>query len=145
MRVSRTTVSRAVACALTLLVVACGETPHVQQAASTPLTEASVPLRQTGNAPVSIAAGSVSYRLDDARLLQVTLIVHSTARTAQTVSVRGSFADKAGRLIADASGSQLNVAPGSDTQVTLSGPTPNGSIAAATFEITTIPSATPLS
>ena len=145
MTVTRTTVPRVLACALTLLVVACGETPHVEQAGSTSLTEPTVSLKQTGNAAVSIVAGTASYRLDDARLLQVTLTVHSNARTAQTVTIGAKLFDKSGRLVGDASGSQLDVAPGSTIQVTLSGPTPNGTIAAATFEISTIPSATPLS
>ena len=146
MRINRTGLVRgAMACAVALVVVACGdETPHVQQAAATALTESSVALQQTGNAQVSVVPGSVSYRLDDARLLQVTLTVQSKANPAQTVTVRASFLDKAGQLIGDATGSQLNVAPGSTTQITLSGPTPTGTIATGRFEVTTIPAPTPL-
>ena len=144
MRHIRTKVIPLLACAFGLALVACGETPHVDQAARAPLTESSVSLKQTGNAQVSIVPSSVSYRLDDAHLLEVTLTVHSGASGAQTVTVRGSFTDKSGRLIGDATGSELNVAPGSDTTVMLSGPTPTGTIAAATYELTTIPSATPL-
>jgi len=145
MKLIRTAVPRALLCVAALLAVACGDsTPHVQQAAATPLTEASVSLKQTGNAPVKVQPG-VSYRLDDARLLEVSLTVHSTAGQSVTVSVHGSFFDKAGKLIGDATGSQLDVAPGSDVQVKLSGPAPNGTIAAATYEVTTIPTATPVS
>ena len=123
-----------------LAAVGCGETVHVEQAASTALTEQAVSVKQTGNAPVQIQPGSVAYRLDDARLLQVSLVVHSSAGAAQTVTVRGSFYDKAGRLVGDATGSQLNVGPGSDVTVDLSGPTPNGTIASGTFEVATVPS-----
>lgn len=144
MTVNRTTTQRVLALAFAAGMVACGEVPHVQQAAAAPLTESTVSFRQTGNAAVSIAGGSVTYRLDDAHLLVVTLTVHSTAGASQTVTVRGSFDDKAGKLVGDATGSQLDVAPGSTVTVTLSGPTPTGTIAAGTFELTTIPSATPL-
>ena len=144
MNLTRTNVLRTLTCLAALAVVACGETPHVDQAASAPLTESSVGLKQTGNAQVSIVSGSVSYKLDDARLLQVTLTVHSKATTAQTVTVRGSLTDKTGRLVGDATGSQLNVAPGSDSTITLSGPNPTGTIANATYELSTIPAATPV-
>jgi len=141
----RTAVPRALVCLAALLAVACGDsTPHVQQAAAAPLTEASVSLKQTGNAPLTIQPGA-TYRLDDAHLLEVSLTVHSIAKQAETVSIHGSFFDKSGKLIGDATGSQLNVAPGSDVQVKLSGPAPNGTIAAATYEATTIPTATPVS
>jgi len=143
MRHIRTNVLPLLGCAFSLALVACGETPHVDQAASAALTESSVSLKQTGNAQVSIVPSSVSYRLDDAHLLEVSLTVHSGASGAQTVTVRGSFTDKSGRLIGDATGSQLNVAPGSDVSVALSGPTPTGTIAAASYEVTTIPAATP--
>ena len=145
MRIDRRQALRALAGAAAMLVVACGsDTPHVQQAAAPPLTESSVGVKQTGNAAIAIAQGSVSYRLDDARLLQVTLTIHSSASGVQTVTIRGSLYDKAGRLVGDASGSQLGVAPGSTDTVTLSGPTPTGVIATATFEVTTIPAPTPI-
>ena len=145
MRIDRTGVLRALGIAAALVVVACGsDTPHVEQAGSAPLTESSVTLKQTGNAAIAIVAGSVQYKLDDARLLQVTLTLHSSAAGLQTVTLRGSLYDKAGRLVGDASGGQLGVAPGSTTTVTLSGPTPTGVIAAATYEITTIPAPTPI-
>jgi hypothetical protein len=144
MTVTRTAVPRALAGLFALLVVACGETPHVDEAATAALTESTVSLKQTGNAAVSVVPGSVRYRLDDARLLEVTLTAHSAATTAQTVTIRASLFDKSGRNIGDATGGQLDVGPGSDAAVTLSGPQPNGTIAAATFEITTIPAPTPL-
>jgi hypothetical protein len=145
MRIDHTAVLRGLTVTAALLVVACGDsTPHVQQAAAPPLTESSVKFQQTGNAAVQIVPESVHYHLDDARLLEVVLTVHSTAKGVQTVTVRGSFYDKAGKLIADATGSQLGVAPGSTDTVTLSGPTPTGTIASGTFEVSTIPAPTPL-
>lgn len=145
MRVDRTGVRRGVTVAAALLVVACGDSaPSAQQAASSPLTESNVGFKQTGDAAVQIVPSSVTYHVDDARLLQVVLTVHSTASAAQTVTVRGSFYDKAGKLVDDATGSQLAVAPGSTTTVTLSGPAPLGTIASGTFEVSTIPAPTPL-
>jgi hypothetical protein len=145
MRLTRTTALRTLIAGLGLLLVACGsETPHVDQASAAALTESSVAVKQTGSAPVSVVDGSVHFRLDDARLLKVSATVHSTAGTAQTVSIRASLYDKSGKLIGDASGGSLDAAPGADTQLELSGPQPNGTVASATFEISTVPSATPI-
>jgi hypothetical protein len=85
----------------------------------------------------------VHFRLDDARLLEVTMTIHSTAAAADTVTIRGSMFDKSGKLVGDVSGGQLNVQPGSDGQIRLTGPNPNGTIASATFEVSTVPAATP--
>jgi hypothetical protein len=127
-----------------LVVVACGtDTPTVPQAVASPLTAASVALKQTGDAHVSIDQSSVHYRLDDARLIQITLTLHSQAPTAQSVSVLASLYEQSGRLIGDASGGVTNVAPNATTQVTLSGPNPNGTISSATFEVHLTESPTP--
>jgi hypothetical protein len=137
---------RALLPALGLIVVACGDsTPIVPQAAASPLLAASISVKQTGDAPVKIVAGSLSWQIDDAKLVNVTLTVHSTATTAVTVSGRASLYDKGGKPVGDATGGALNVAPGSDAQLKLSGPTPNGTVTSATFEFTTIPAATPIS
>jgi hypothetical protein len=127
-----------------LVVVACGtDTPHVPEAAATPLTAATVALKQTGDALVSIDQSSVHYRLDDARLIQITLSLHSQAPTAQSVSVLASLYDESGRLIGDASGGATDVPPNASTQVRLSGPDPNGTISSATFEVHLTQSSTP--
>jgi hypothetical protein len=46
--------------------------------------------------------------------------------------------------VGDATGGRLDVKPGADVQLMLTGPTPNGTVTSATFEFTTIPSATPI-
>ena len=144
MRPAPTTVLRSVLAAAALLVVACGsETPHVQQAVASALTESSVGFQQTGDAAASIDKSSITYRLDDARLLVVTLTLHSSASTPQTVGVRGSLYDKSGRLVDDATGGDINVQPNGTVQVTLSGPHPNGTIASAVYEVHLAPASTP--
>jgi hypothetical protein len=130
---------------LAALLVACGsETPTVPQAASSPLIAPSVAVKQTGDAPVRIVDGSVSWKIDDAKLVNVTLTVHSSAGTAVTVSARASLYDKDGRLVGDATGGALAVQPNSDAQLKLTGPTPNGTVVSANFEFTTIPTPTPV-
>ena len=138
-----TTLRRCLAAGLVVVgLAACGETPQVNQAAASPLTAATVAVRQTGDAAITIKDGSITWHLDDARLLQVGMVVHSTAARAQTVSLRASIYDAGGRLIGDAAGGTLNVKPRSDAQITLTGPAPNGTIASATFEIRTTASPT---
>lgn len=136
---------RALLPVVALAVVACGDsTPSVPQAASTPLLGSGIGIKQTGDAQVQIVQDSARWKIDDARLVDVTFTVHSKAAAAETVSVRASLYDKGGRLVGDAVGGQLNVQPGQDAQVTLTGPTPSGTVASATFEFTTIPAATPI-
>lgn len=144
MRPAPTTARRGLLAAAAMLVVACGsETPQVQQAAASPLTAGTVAFKQTGDAAVTIDQASITYKLDDARLLVVTLNLYSAAPTAQTVNVRASLFDKSGRLIGDATGSDINVTPNPAAPVILSGPHPNGTIASATFEVHLVPSPTP--
>ena len=144
MRPAKTTMLRGLVGAVAVLLVACGsDTPHVPQAQASPLTEASVSLKQTGDAQVTVDPASVRYRLDDARLLQITVTVHSKAAAPQSISIATSLYDQTGRLIGDASGGAINVAPNADVQVNLSGPNPNGTISAATFEVHTVASSTP--
>lgn len=136
---------RALLPVVALAVVACGDsTPRVPQAATSPLIGASISIRQTGDAPVRIVQNSATWGIDDAKLVNVTVTVHSTAGTAVTVAARVSLYDKDGKLVGDASGGQLNVQPGKDVQLRLTGPTPIGTVQSAMFEFTTIPAATPI-
>jgi hypothetical protein len=126
-------------------VVACGDAnATVPQAAATPLLAGSISVRQTGDAPVKLTPSSVSWKIDDARLVNVTLTVHCTATTAVTVSARATLYDKDGKPVGDVSGGTLNVQPNSDATQALTGPTPTGTVVSATFEFTTIPAATPI-
>jgi hypothetical protein len=136
---------RAVLPVVALAVVACGDSaPSVPQAATSPLIGASVSIRQTGDAPVQVVQNSAVWSIDDAKLVNVTVTVHSAAATAVTVTGRASLYDRAGKLVGDATGGQLNVPPGKDIQLKLTGPTPTGTVSSATFEFTTIPAATPI-
>jgi hypothetical protein len=131
--------------ALGFAVVACGDSAvTVPQAAASPLLSGNISVKQTGDAPVKLVDGSVSWKLDDARLVTVSLTVHSSAATATTVSARATLYDKDGKPVGDATGGRLDVKPGADVQLMLTGPTPNGTVTSATFEFTTIPSATPI-
>lgn len=136
---------RALLPAAAVALVACGsDAVTVPQAAPSALIAASVGVQQTGDAPVKLVANSVSWKVDDAKLVNVTLTVHSSATQAVTVSARASLYDKAGKVVGDATGGTLQVQPGSDVQLHLTGPTPNGTVSSATFEFTTIPAPTPI-
>jgi hypothetical protein len=124
-------------CTATAL-VACGDTPTISQATTAPpLVAPTVDVTLTGNTVVTIQnpSSDVRFKLDDARLLNIHMVVRSTASTPQTVAIRASLFDAGGRLIGDASGGQLAVPPGGEASFDLSGPTPNGTIAKAIFEI----------
>jgi hypothetical protein len=146
MKKAATLLRRALLPAVAVALVACGtDTPSVPQAAATPLIAASVSVKQTGDAPVKLADNSATWKIDDAKLVNVTLTVHCTASTAVTVSARASLYDKDGKVVGDATGGTLQVQPNTDARLQLSGPTPTGTVTSATFEFTTIPAATPLS
>ncbi|HXA29828.1 MAG TPA: hypothetical protein VN193_13900 [Candidatus Angelobacter sp.] len=137
---------RALLPALGLFVVACGDAAvTVPQAAATPLLAAEISVKQTGDAPVKMDQSSLRWQVDDARLVNVSLTVHSMAGAAVTMSGRATLYDKDGKPVGDVSGGALNVAAGADVQLKMTGPTPNGTVTSATFEFTTVPSATPLS
>ncbi len=122
-----------------LLLAACGDPAVVDQATTrTPLAAPGVVVTQTGDADVAIPPGGVSFRLDAARLLVVDVLVRSIAATPRLVVVRASLFDSAGRLVGDAGGSAIDVAPGGETTVELTGPTPTGTIAAVTLEVHTV-------
>ncbi len=80
--------------------------------------------------------------LDDSRSLVAHLTVRSHATTTIAISIRGSLYDPRHALIGDVSGGQVNIAPGASAAVELNGPTPIGTIASATFELTTKPTPT---
>ncbi len=128
-----------------LLLAACGDPAAVDQATTTrtPLAAASVVVTQTGDTDVVIPPGGVSFGLDAARLLVAHVRLHSNAPAPRTVVVRASLYDATGRIIGDAGGAAIEVPPGSDTTVELSGPTPSGTISAVTLEVHTVPARTP--
>lgn len=133
----------AVACATALAAVclaACGDDTHIPAPPSaTPFITSTVTITQQGNAPVHIDPASVTFKLDDSRSLVVHLTLTSQAATTVTVAVRASLYDPSHALVGDATGGQIGVAPRSTQSVELTGPTPIGTIAAATFEASVTP------
>ncbi|MEO8899359.1 MAG: hypothetical protein ABI352_03650 [Candidatus Dormibacter sp.] len=130
--------------AAALLVVAlsgCGDDTKIPQAASaTPFATNSVAITQQGNADATIDASSVSFKLDDSRSLVVRATLTSRATSMISVSVRASLYDPSHNLVGDAIGGQVKVQPGQRTILSLSGPTPLGTIASALFEVSGQPS-----
>lgn len=131
------------ACAATLLIVGlsgCGDNTKLPQApSSSPFSTSSISVVQQGNAAVTIDTTSVTFKLDDARSLIANLVVRSNATSTITISIRGSIYDPNHALIGDVTGGQVNVSPGTTTPVELTGPTPLGTIAAVTFELSATP------
>ena len=132
------------ACTVVLLLAAltaCGDDTKLPEApSSTPFKASTVAILQTGNAPATIDTSSVTFVLDDTRSLVAHLTVRSTANSSVTVTIRGSVYDPQHSLVDDLTGGQVNVTPGSTTAVELTGPTPLGTIASATFEVSASPS-----
>ena len=134
------------ACACACLIVAlaaCGDDTKLPQApSSTPFATNPVSITQLGNAAATIDTSSVTFKLDDARSLVAHLTLRSTATSTIAVSIRGSLYDPHHALVGDVTGAQINIAPGSTATVQLNGPTPLGTIASATFELTAKPTPT---
>src|SRR5947209_8293920 len=136
--------------ALTLLVAgvvaACGDTTRIPQAAASgALISAPVRVEQTGNAPVQIDTSSATFKIDDSGSLVVSCRLSSNAQAPQTIALRATLYDSSGKIVGDATGGAVNVAPGSSIGVQLTGPAPLGTIASARFEASTQASPTPTS
>ncbi len=134
-----------IACAGSLLVVAmtgCGDETKLPEAPSaTAFATSTVSILQRSNAAARIDPASVTFKLDDARSLVVTLTVRSTARSIIALSIRGSLYDPHHALVGDVTGAQINIQPNATAAMQLNGPTPLGTIASATFELTAKPTA----
>lgn len=132
------------ACALGAL-AACGqEAPVPQVVHQTPVTAAAgVAVRQTGSAPAVIDQSSVHFSIDASGGVVISTTVRSQAQAKITLMVRASLYDATGALIGDADGGALSVAPGAAVAVRVTGPAPHGTIASATFEVTSVASPTP--
>jgi hypothetical protein len=123
-----------------LLLAGCGGPPVIDQAVSqTPLAAANVTVTQTGDSDVTIPSGGVTFSQDAARLLVVDVKLHFTAAQPRTITLRATVYDSTGRIVGDATGGAVQVKPGSEVTVELSGPTPTGTIAAVTVEVHTVP------
>ena len=123
-----------------LLLAGCGGPPVVDQAVGqTPLATANLAISQTGDTDVSIPAGGVTVSLDAARLLVLDVRLRFSGAQPRTVALRATVYDSTGRIVGDATGGALQVVPGSEVSVQLSGPTPTGTISAVTVEVHTVP------
>lgn len=133
-------------CLVTLLLIAvsgCGDDTRLPQAVSaTAFATSTVAVTQQGNADATIDTHSVSFRLDDSRSLVVHATLTSHATSMISVSVRASLYDPGHSLVGDAIGGQVKVQPGQQTVLSLSGPTPIGTIASAVFEVSDLPTPT---
>ena len=129
-----------------LVLAACGDTPALPQTSGqTPVAASSVSVKVTGSGAgqIAIAPNTVTFHLDAARSMVVTLSATTQSPRPLAVIIRASLYDSQNKLVGDAAGGQVDVAPGKATQLELSGPTPTGTVAAATFEVTVV--ATPSS
>lgn len=128
------------ACTVALLLVAlsgCGDDTRLPQAASaTPFATTTVAVTQQGNADATINTTSVRLWLDDSRSLVIRATLTSHASSVISITVRASLYNPAHDLVGDATGGQVRVPPGQTTALSLSGPTPLGTIASAVFEVT---------
>ena len=123
-----------------LLLAGCGGPPVIDQAVSqTPLAATNVTVTQTGDSDVTIPAGGVTFSQDAARLLVVDVRLRFSAAQARTIALRATVYDSTGRIVGDATGGAVQVQPGGEITVELSGPTPRGTIAAVTVEVHTVP------
>lgn len=144
MRHVRRSIGPVCAMAVALLALAaCGDDTKLPQApAASPFQTATVSIAQTSNVDASIDTSSVTFKLDDSRSLVAHLTVRSMASASLTISIRGSIYDPNHALVGDVTGGQIDVPPGGSTPMQLTGPTPQGTIASATFEITATPTPT---
>jgi hypothetical protein len=122
------------------LLLACGGPAVIDQAVNqTPLAVSNVAVTQTGDSDVVIVPGGVTFSQDAARLLVIDIRLRFTGSQPRTVALRATVYDSTGRIVGDATGGVTRVTPGSEVPVELSGPTPSGTISAATVEVHTVP------
>jgi hypothetical protein len=122
------------------MLLACGGPPVIDQAVSqTPLAVPNVVVTQTGDSDVAIQPGGVTFSQDAARLLVVDVRLRFNGPQPRTIALRATVFDPMGRIVGDATGGAIQVTPGSELTVALSGPTPTGTIAAVTVEVHTVP------
>jgi hypothetical protein len=132
------------AAALGLLLAACGDTAATPQVVGqTPVTAATVTVRQTGLAAAVVDQSSVHFAIDGSGGLVISASVRSQAHHAVTLSIRASLYDGSGALIGDAAGGTLAVPHDGTAALRLTGPAPRGTITSATFEVSTAAAPTP--
>ena len=122
-------------------VAACGDSTVLPQAQTG--GAASVRIEQSGPAHAQIDASHVTFQIDNSGTLVVNLTVRSTESSPQTLTLRASLYDAAGKVIGTATGGVVNLASGASTLILLNGAPPTGTIAAARFEVTAQGAPTP--
>lgn len=140
MRRSRSLLGYSCAAVFLLLdVTGCGDDTRIPQAGSaTAFASPHVSITQRGTS-ATIDTGSVTFALDASRSVVVHLSIRANVPGALTVTVRGSLYDPQQRLIGDVSGGRVNVTSAQPSDVTLTGPTPLGTIDHAVFEVSAVP------
>jgi hypothetical protein len=125
-------------------IASCGSAAStISQANNQPqLTTAQVEIKPTGDPSITLVDGGTSFHRDDAGLLVMTVKVHSAAATKVTVVLRATLDDSGGVEIGTAGGGAVEVAPGADVPIQLTGRLPGESIASATVQIDATPSPT---
>ena len=110
---------------------ACGgsEQPATQVDQGRTLTAARVVVQPQGDVDVTVDQGSVTFVLDNAGLLKMTLTVASHASGRSTVTMKATLLDDAGRQVGSAIGGDVGVDAGAHRRVELNGPAPTGTIA----------------
>ena len=140
----RQMIGKAILTVLAVALAACGSTTTLPEApGTTPLTAASVVVKQTGNGNATVDKNSVTFMLDNAGALVMHLNLKSNASKSQTFAVQATLFDPAGTIIGNASGGDVGISAGSTTPIQLNGQTPNGTISAVTIEVTAVASPTP--
>jgi hypothetical protein len=107
-----------------------------------PLTTSRVEVKPTGDTSISLVDGGTTFHRDDAGLLVIEVKVHNSTSTSQTVVLKATLFDATGFQLGRAGGGAVNVAPGADALIELTGPLPAQSIAGATIEIVATPTPT---
>lgn len=126
------------------LTAACGATTQPEVASATPLTAQTVTVKQTGNAAAQLDTSSITFQLDNSGSLVIHADVTSQATAPQTITARASLYDASGRLIGDATGGAIAIQPGATATLQLNGPTPHGTIASGTIELSNVAAPTPI-
>lgn len=126
-----------------IAISACGSSAASPEADNRPpLTTSRVEVKPTGSSSITLVDGGTTFHRDDAGLLVIEVKVRNTASTAQTVVLKATLLDAGGVQLGRAGGGAVNVGPGADSMIELTGPLPAQSIAAATVEIVATPTPT---
>jgi hypothetical protein len=128
------------------LVLSCGSSSSSsaipQTGSQKPLTAATIDVRPSGDTHFTVDPTSVRFEVDNAGLLHMTLTVASHADVRSTVTMTANLLDPAGAPVGSAVGGAVNVDPGTNQPIELTGSKPTGVIAAVNLIIAGQPAPT---